>query len=56
MPPWMRIVEKKIGDEERWPLRMMQWQLLERSPSDENSVCAGLDKRKIVLHVATIPA
>src|SRR5437660_9718277 len=49
MPPRMRIVEKKVGDEKRGTLRPPERQLLERPPSDEHPPRRGLDEGEVAV-------
>src|SRR4051794_23570157 len=49
MPPRMRIVEKKVGDEKRRTLRPTERQLLERPPPDEHPPRRGLDEGEVAM-------
>src|SRR5437763_9935218 len=50
MPPRMRIVEKKVGDEECRARRPPHRRLLERPPADEDAAGRGLDESKVAMH------
>src|SRR5688572_857313 len=54
MAPGMRIIKKKIGDEEGRMVRTPEWQLLEGTPADEEPSGSDLDRGEVSLHGAML--